>query len=130
MGAIFSRLGLVIAPCFLQLAAIAPSSRRCARQLLEHKPTRDTLVTAPPLAPRPSAQPDHFLTAKKVGKAAVVTGITYGGCGFYTAQALALEAGMAVFLCGRNVDKVRDAGKKITEQAASEGKKKPVLYQV
>lgn len=108
MGAIFSRIGMMTAPCFLQFALIAPSSRTAARKLLQDKVTRDTLV----------------------GKAAVVTGVTFGGVGFYVAQALALEAGMAVFLCGRNVEKVRDAVRRITDQAASEGRKKPTLYPI
>lgn len=56
--------------------------------------------------------------------------MTHGTIGFYIAQALALEAGMAVLLCGRDVEKVRDAARKIAEQAAAEGKLKPIMYQV
>jgi retinol dehydrogenase-12 len=108
MGAIFSRIAMLTAPCFLQFALVAPSSRTAARKLLQDKATRDAVV----------------------GKAAVVTGVTFGGVGFYVAQALALEAGMAVFLCGRNVEKVRDAARRIADQAEAEGKKKPTLYPI
>lgn len=63
-------------------------------------------------------------------KLAVVTGVTVGGVGYYLVEELALNAGMAVVMMGRNPSNLEETERAIQEEAKKHDLPMPKLYHV
>lgn len=93
---------------FSQNAFTAPTGRTYVGKLFEQAPEAKRAVE---------------------GKLGVVTGVTVGGAGYHTAEALALQAGMHVVLMGRNETKLEESIAAIKKEAEKRGVPEPTLYE-
>uniref|UniRef100_A0A0G4I7Y5 Ketoreductase (KR) domain-containing protein n=1 Tax=Chromera velia CCMP2878 TaxID=1169474 RepID=A0A0G4I7Y5_9ALVE len=102
-------IALRVSPFLVQNAFLDPSSSAYTKKLLNKNPD---------------------LKSKFKDKCAVVTGVSLGGLGYYVAEALAVDVGMAVVLAGRSKEKLRDAETAIEKRAAKSGAPSPKLFSV